>query len=47
MIEYRITRLARYDPENIYHYTVEGWSLEQAEKYTRGLFSCFDGIANV
>ena len=45
MTEYRITRLARYDLEDIYDYTVQEWSLEQAEKYARGLFSCFEGIA--
>lgn len=46
MTEYRITRLARYDLEDIYDYTVQEWSLEQAEKYVRGLFSCFEGIAD-
>lgn len=46
MTEYRITRLARYDLEDIYDYTVQEWSLEQAEKYVSGLFSCFEGIAD-
>lgn len=46
MIGYRITRLAGYDLENIFEYTGKEWSIEQAEKYLKGLFSCFDSIAS-
>jgi toxin ParE1/3/4 len=46
MANYRITRLAQSDLQSIWDYTVEQWSLSQAEKYIDGLFDCFDAIAD-
>lgn len=45
MAKYKISRLAELDLEDIWNYTVYEWSVEQAEKYLDGLFSCFDGLA--
>ena len=45
MIKYRISKLAESDLEDIWDYTVDEWSIEQAEKYITGLLSCFDGLA--
>ena len=44
MTKYRISNLAQQDLEDIWFYTVDEWSLEQAEKYIGGLLSCFDGL---
>jgi toxin ParE1/3/4 len=46
MANYRITRLAQNDVQNIWNYTVDQWSLSQAEKYIDGLFDCFDAVAD-
>jgi toxin ParE1/3/4 len=46
MANYKITRLAQSDIQSIWNYTVEQWSLGQAEKYVDGLFACFDAIAD-
>lgn len=46
MAHYRITRLAQSDIQNIWNYTAEQWSYDQAEKYIDGLFLCFDAIAS-
>lgn len=46
MANYRITHLAQSDIQSIWDYTIEEWSLGQAEKYIDGLFDCFDAIAN-
>lgn len=46
MVKYRLTRLAQYDLEEIWKYTVKEWSHNQAEKYTSGLLSCFDMIVD-
>lgn len=45
MTKYRISILAQQDLENIWFYTVDEWSLEQAEKYIGGLMVCFDSLA--
>lgn len=45
MTKYRISKLAQQDLENIWDYTVDEWSIEQAEKYIGGLLSCFDRLA--
>ncbi|WP_273215177.1 type II toxin-antitoxin system RelE/ParE family toxin [Runella zeae] len=45
MMKYRISNLAQQDLEDIWFYTVDEWSLEQAEKYISGLLSCFEGLA--
>lgn len=46
MAKYRITRLAQNDLQSIWDYTVQEWSVSQAEKYIDGLLSCFDAIAD-
>lgn len=46
MARYEITKLAARDIENIWDYTISEWSINQAEKYTDGLFWCFDSIAD-
>jgi toxin ParE1/3/4 len=45
MTNYRISKLAESDLEDIWNYTVYEWSVEQAEKYLDGLFSCFEGLS--
>jgi toxin ParE1/3/4 len=45
MAKYKISKLAELDLEDIWNYTVYEWSIEQAEKYLNGLFSCFDGLS--
>lgn len=45
MSQYRITKLAQTDIEQIWLYTIDEWSLSQAEKYIDGLLACFDAIA--
>ncbi|WP_159472862.1 type II toxin-antitoxin system RelE/ParE family toxin [Dyadobacter sp. 3J3] len=44
MTNYKLTNLAVYDLEKIWEYTVEEWSLSQAEKYINGLLISFDLI---
>lgn len=46
MSQYKLSRLAGRDIEDIWDYTVSEWSINQAEKYTDGLFWCFDSIAD-
>lgn len=46
MANYRITHLAQSDVQSIWDYTVEEWSLDQAEKYIDSLFACFAAIAD-
>lgn len=41
----RISPLAEADLEDIWLYTVERWSLEQAESYHDSLVSTFSGLA--
>lgn len=43
---YRLARRAESDLEDIWDYTENTWSVEQAEKYLDGLFSCFQAIAD-
>jgi toxin ParE1/3/4 len=45
MANYKISKLAELDLEDIWNFTVYEWSVEQAEKYLDGLFSCFDGLS--
>lgn len=45
MAKYKISKLSELDLEDIWNYTVYEWSIEQAEKYLNGLFSCFDGLS--
>ncbi len=44
MPEYRISRLAQNDLEDIWEYTIHEWSIEQAEKYIGGLLLYFDNL---
>lgn len=46
MANYRITNLAKSDLESIWDYTVNQWSISQAEKYIDGLLTSFDAIAD-
>lgn len=46
MTSYRITELAQTDLENIWEYTLNQWSLDQAENYIDGLLARFGQIAN-
>lgn len=46
MALYRISKLAQSDLEQIWLYTIDEWSLSQAEKYIDGLLACFDAIAD-
>jgi len=46
MAQYRITRQAQDDLQNIWDYTVKTWSINQAEIYIDGLLLCFDAIAD-
>ncbi|KVL25424.1 plasmid stabilization protein ParE [Burkholderia territorii] len=41
----RLTPLAETDLEDIWSYTVERWSLEQAERYVRDLAAAFERLA--
>jgi toxin ParE1/3/4 len=41
---FEISRLALKDLENIWEYTVEQWSKEQANKYYNEIFSVIDKI---
>ena len=42
---YRLSRLAEADLENIYAYTVEGWSIDQANQYIGELRAAILGLA--
>ncbi|WP_254560262.1 type II toxin-antitoxin system RelE/ParE family toxin [Dyadobacter diqingensis] len=44
MSNYRLTRLAERDLVKIWEYTVNEWSINQAEKYIDGLLSSFEAI---
>ncbi|KWK77701.1 type II toxin-antitoxin system RelE/ParE family toxin [Burkholderia ubonensis] len=41
----RLTPLAQTDLEDIWAYTYERWSLEQAERYTDELVTAFEALA--
>ena len=43
---YRLLPAARMDLENIWRYTFETWSLQQADDYQRLLVSAFSALAN-
>jgi toxin ParE1/3/4 len=42
---YALRELAVADLEAIWVYTVEQWGVEQAERYLKGLFACFEDLA--
>ena len=42
---YRLAPLAEADLEAIWLYTVQAWSVDQADIYLGELFSAFDGLA--
>ena len=42
---YRLSPLAEVDLEAIFIYTVETWSMEQAENYHAAIVSAFEGLA--
>lgn len=44
MSNYRLTKAAEKDLVEIWEYTFNEWSLNQAEKYVNGLLSTFDAI---
>lgn len=44
MSNYKLTKLAEYDLEKIWEYTVKEWSMNQAEKYIDSLLSGFEAI---
>jgi toxin ParE1/3/4 len=46
MNNYRLSRLASADLEEIAEYTIERFGIEQARRYRDGLKSCFDQLAN-
>ncbi len=46
MAGYGLRRLAQQDLKEIWHYSLEQWGLEQAERYLDALFSCFDDLAD-
>ena len=41
----RVQEAASRRLDNIYRYTHERWGAQQAERYIRGLFEAFEGIA--
>lgn len=43
--QYRLSPLAEADLENIWNYTFETWSWEQAERYHGELISTLEGLA--
>ena len=45
MSDYKLTNKAVEDLTEIWDYTIENWSEEQAEKYYLALISSFDDIA--
>jgi toxin ParE1/3/4 len=42
---YALRELAVADLEAIWVYTVEQWGIEQAERYLKSLFACFEDLA--
>ncbi len=42
----RLTPLAEADLEEIWLYTFRQWSLEQADKYHRGIMTAIEGLAS-
>ena len=44
-VRYRLTRKAFSDIDEIFDYTAENWSLDQAEAYQNDLFQTFEDIA--
>lgn len=44
--EFRLTPLAERDLEEIWYFTIETWSLEQAEKYHANLLRAFQDIVS-
>ncbi len=44
MSNYKLTNLAEQDLIKIWDYTVNEWSVNQAEKYIDGLISSFEGL---
>ena len=46
MTSFRVQDRAGHRLDEIYVYTRERWGDEQAERYIRGLFSCFEQIAS-
>jgi toxin ParE1/3/4 len=45
MAEYRLTPAAEHDLEDIWTYTTEQWSIEQAERYTDELTEALTRLA--
>ena len=45
MAEYRLTPRAERDLEDIWRYTAEQWSVDQAEKYVDGLIDAMEVLA--
>ncbi|MHC8403448.1 type II toxin-antitoxin system RelE/ParE family toxin [Pseudomonas sp. MDT1-17] len=45
MVEYRLTPAAAMDLEDIWRYTAQTWSLQQANYYTDILTTAFDDLA--
>jgi toxin ParE1/3/4 len=45
MADYTLTNKAKDDLSNIWNYTFEYWSEEQADKYYHSLITCFQEIA--
>jgi toxin ParE1/3/4 len=43
---YRLSPLAEADLEDIWAYTAETWSIEQAERYHADLVAAFEGLAS-
>ncbi|MBK9257411.1 MAG: type II toxin-antitoxin system RelE/ParE family toxin [Saprospiraceae bacterium] len=43
---YEISRLALKDLDDIWHYTIEHWSKQQANKYYKEIFAVIDEICN-
>lgn len=46
-LQYRLTPKAFEDLDEVWRYTAENWSLEQADHYIDGLAQAFDSIAAV
>ncbi|WP_409013487.1 type II toxin-antitoxin system RelE/ParE family toxin [Dyadobacter sp. CY351] len=46
MLNYRISKAAQNDLENIWEYTLREWSSNQAEKYLDGLLNCFQALGD-
>jgi toxin ParE1/3/4 len=44
-VEYRLSPLAEADLEDIWLYTLQNWSLEQADFYYAQLMAAIDGLA--